>query len=126
MTILKGDDMRIFTIALALLLLAVGCGEPAKKPAPKMIQVVYLVDGTSNEFSLTYTNETGGTNQEKVGRGWTKKFNAKPGQYVSLSAQNEWDHGDVKVSIKANGKVFQSAEANDEYGIASVNGSLPE
>lgn len=114
--------------ALLSATLMFGCGgaPPPKKVAPADHEVVYIVEGSTSEASLTYTNETGGLNQDKVKVDWKKSFKAKPGQYVSLSAQNEYKTGELRVKITVDGKTFQEAASNEGYGIASVNGSLPE
>ena len=111
---------------MMLLALTLGCGGGGTPKAPATYQVEYLVSGATYDASLTYENETGGTNQEKIDSTWSKKFEAKPGQYLAVSAQKgDREKTALKVEIKVNGKVEASASSNDEFGIASANTSIP-
>ena len=101
-----------------------GGASSSKKPRPTTYKVEYRVSGSSSEASLTYQNKSGGTDQKLVSLPWKYSFSGSPGDFLYLSAQNQQSYGTVKTEIKLNGAVVQSAESNDEYGIASVSGRI--
>lgn len=120
----------VFTFLFVLLLLMPssngGASSSSKKSTTSSAtyKATYHVAGSASEASLTYQNESGGTDQKKVSLPWTYSFNGSPGDFLYLSAQNEKDYGTVTAEIKLNGKTVQSAETNDDYGIASVSGRI--
>jgi hypothetical protein len=86
-------------------------------------RVTYVLRGSSTSASITIQNESGGSEQHVVSVPWAKEFRAAPGQFVYLSAQNQgW--GDLEAVIYVDGQPLQSAEATQQYGIASASGTV--
>ncbi len=85
--------------------------------------VTYYVEGSTGSASLTYNNEQGGTQQEKVSVPWQKSFSMQRGNFVYISAQNQQSFGDISVRIVVDGKEFKRSEASGGYTIASASGS---
>lgn len=83
--------------------------------------VEYVVEGSSSSASLTYTNETGGTEQQEESVAWYKVFAAGRGAYASISAQKKDKFGSVTVKIIVDGVEIKSSESWAEYGIASAH-----
>jgi hypothetical protein len=102
--------------------------EPLALPTPTNIviimppRIVYLVDGTTPIASLTYRNRTGGTEQITVRTPWEFSFEAAPGEFLYLSAQNETDSGYITCKITNKGEGVASAKSTAPYGIASCSG----
>ncbi len=90
----------------------------------KSYKVTYKVGGTADRASITIQNASGGTEQKSVSVPWSTSFEGRPGQFVYLSAQNKSEYGTVKATIELNGTTVQEASSNEEYGIASVSGSI--
>jgi hypothetical protein len=87
--------------------------------------VLYQVTGSAKSASLTYANESGGTEQQTVAVPWKLEFRRSPGTFVYLSAQKQEEYGTVHVAIYSDGTLLQQAESSEEYGIASASGSVP-
>lgn len=84
----------------------------------------YEVTGPSMLVSLTYTNASGGIQQDEAAIPWNYSFTAKPGQFLSVSAQKKFGlQGTISCRIAVNGVQVQEASSNAEYGIASCSGS---
>lgn len=90
---------------------------------PVDYSVTYLVGGTASEAALTYQNEQGGTQQEKVRVPWQKSFRMQRGGFLYISAQNQGSYGDITVQITVNGSEFKRSTASGGYTIASASGS---
>lgn len=87
--------------------------------------VTYLVEGSSNEFNITYSNSDGGTEQiQSVKSGWTYRKNFKPGSHLYISAQNQKDNGDVRVTIWINEKLIKESKSSGRYVIATASTRL--
>ncbi|MGP8243860.1 MAG: hypothetical protein ACLQVN_04995 [Bryobacteraceae bacterium] len=86
--------------------------------------VAYEARGTAGRVSLTYTNASGGMEQQTVTLPWNKDFGVPRGTMLYLSAQNENERGTVTARIYVNGDVLQEAESSTPYGIASVSGTV--
>jgi hypothetical protein len=115
-------------LPLAILIIAVvACGGAAATAPAQPIQVIYKIDSTMKyiPLRLTYANETGATVQEKAMSPWEKKFTAKPGQFVYLSAQlDDGKADDVSCNIAVNGATLQEAKSTGQYTIATCSGSV--
>jgi hypothetical protein len=85
--------------------------------------VIYTVSGSALRASVTVENESGGTEQHTISLPWTKEFQAKDGQFVYLSAQNQ-GFGSLEAVIYVDGQPLQRAETTEQYGIASARGSV--
>ena len=114
-------------------------------PQSGMKEVTYAVDGTAKYADLTLTNKDGGTDQNQVKLPFEKKFYAKNGQSLYLSAQKvkvfkkvlgtrpdeqelvyDGIAGTVHVLIRVSGAVVGEASSDVPYGIATAKGVLPE
>jgi hypothetical protein len=85
--------------------------------------VTYFVEGSARSASLTYSNEQGGTEQDKVMLPWQKTMSVKEGRFLYLSAQNQDQYGDITVRITVNGREVKRSTATGAYSIASASGS---
>lgn len=94
---------------------------PTTQPADYF--VTYLVEGTASQAALTYQNEQGGTQQEKVDVPWQKSFRMQRGSFLYISAQNQGSYGRITVRITVNGSEFKRSDASGGYTIASASGS---
>jgi hypothetical protein len=94
-------------------------------PTPAPERITYSVAGTETLASLTYQNESGGTEQRDVAVPWKLELTATHGAFLYLAAQKHNRFGTIRVAILVNGQTLQAAESNAEYGIASVSGSVP-
>jgi hypothetical protein len=88
-------------------------------------EVTYIVDGSASSASLTYRNESGGTEQRTVSLPWRLEMRVAPGQFLYVSAQKKQKYGTVKTTIYLEEKMLQEAESDTEYGIASASGRAP-
>lgn len=101
------------------IVLAIFCCGGGRYSEAGSYKVTYRVDG-SGTASLTYANETGGTEQREVSLPWEKRFDGKPGQFLYLSAQDK-NGGTGTVSISINGRVVKDATSSGRYSIATVS-----
>jgi hypothetical protein len=91
---------------------------------PKTYKITYKVAGPTSRASLTYQNEQGATEQATVNVPWEKSFNAVPGDFLYISAQNEKDGGGITCEILVNGVSAKKATSTGGYVIATCNGRL--
>jgi hypothetical protein len=113
----------------------VGCGGGGDagsnntSPQPQAVNVAgttvvtYAVGGSTTLASLTYSNNQGGTVQEKVSLPWSKQYTMKQGDFLYISAQNENASGSVVTEIRVNGVSFKSTTSTGAYVIATASGS---
>lgn len=89
------------------------------------IDVEYRVTGSAGKVDVTYENEDGGVSQQSnVTVPWSYKFEARDGDFVYISAQNQGSYGTVIVTIFKNGGEFKSSTSTGAYVIATASGSL--
>ncbi len=91
---------------------------------PERYRVEYRVTGTASRASLTYENETGGTEQHTVSIPWSEVMFVNEGDFAYISAQNKGERGSVECQILLNGKVWKQAKSSGAYVIASCSGSV--
>jgi hypothetical protein len=109
---------------------------------PNVVSVTYVVDGCL-EASVTYTDESGGTEQRvvepnKLHHGkvqltpWTLGFREPSGYLAYVSAQGEPVEGvelegypGCHVQLKFNGEVVQEAYSGSYYGVATASARVP-
>ena len=101
--------------------------QPTRTVAPKPItkHVIYSVSGTAREASLTYRNQSGGTEQITVRLPWDLEMDLPPGRFVYLSAQKTDEAGTIHAEIWGGSGILQEANSSTAFGIASVSGSVP-
>jgi hypothetical protein len=82
----------------------------AQTDSVKIHVVKYQVIGIGGPFNVTINDKGGIVNQfSNVASGWEYSFDAKKGDFLSISAQNTASYGNVHVFILLDGKVFQDA-----------------
>lgn len=91
----------------------------------RQYKVTYRVDG-NGPASITYSNATGGTEQQEVRLPWTQTFEAQSGQFLYLSAQDMAGGALVTSSISVNGLVVKDAVSRGGYTIATVSDTCCE
>lgn len=97
------------------------------EPTPRQLVEVEYEVYVSGKRTITYTNANGDTEQVNDGKGtWTKKFKAKKGNLLQLSAQNGEDYGSVTLYINVDGAAAKKTESSGAYCIASSSYSIPE
>ncbi len=89
----------------------------------KTHHVRYALDGTAYAAQITIQNSAGGTEQHTVSVPWSMEFEARGGSFVYPSGQNQGS-GRLKAAIYVDGTSLQEAESTEEYGIASVSGTV--
>lgn len=110
---------------ILLLLIVVGCGglwlfggggrsAPTTNRSVAGSNVTYKISGTARSASLTYTNASGGIEQQAaVSLPWEQSLSARSGQFVSVTCE-----------ILLNGVVIKKSTSTGAYTIASCNGSV--
>jgi hypothetical protein len=89
-------------------------------------KVTYEVTCYPSDFSITYENSSGNTEQQTIrSSNWSTSFTAKSGDFVYISAQAENENADVHVSIKYKGDIIEQASSSGDYVIATASGSIP-
>ena len=88
--------------------------------------ITYRVTGSGlGVVDLTYQNANDASEQmNDVAMPWTLKFNARPGQFLYVSAQNQKQTGTVICEILLDGVVVKTARSSGAYVIASCSGHL--
>ena len=121
--------------SILLLLIVVGCGAlwllgdvgrslPSTGRTTASHTVTYKISGTARGASLTYTNASGGIEQqEAVALPWQQSFSARRGQFVSISAQNAGRSGSITCEILLDGVSVKTSTSEGAYRIASCSGS---
>lgn len=82
--------------------------------------VQYVV--TCVDCDVTYTNETGGTDEKKKASiRWQQSIEAKGDEFLHLSAQNNGYSSEVTAKIYINGILMADESSTGDYAIASVS-----
>lgn len=126
----------LVVIAVALWAIMLAGSTPDNRPRPNRYQqaaapvqprVVYELRAAGEGYAsadITIENRTGGTDQMTVALPWRYSFDARPGQFVYLSAQLKTPSY-MTARILVNGNVLQEASASGQHKIASVSGRVP-
>lgn len=85
--------------------------------------VKYVISGTATSAMITYTNETGGTEQVNVNLPFTKEFKASPGAALSIVAQNNGS-GSITCEIWINGELKKTSTSTAQYGVVTCSDFL--
>ena len=97
-----------------------------KQPPTTKLEVRYTVKGKATKADLTLENQLGGTEQKKdVPLPYELNFQATPGQFLYISAQNTTDstHTSITCEIRVNGVVTEKSVSDGQYSIATCSGS---
>ena len=92
-----------------------------EEPKPQRYSVTYAVEGESPFASVTFSNDKGAAQQEKVRIPWKRVFEMQKGAPLSLSAQDQSGRGGVTVRILVEGKVLTRSDSAGPYSTASTN-----
>jgi len=96
----------------------------ARAKASGLYVIEYSVEGSTSSASLTFTNQSGGTEQHKVDLPWRQSMTVQKGFFAYISAQNQKSYGALSVKILLNGIPVKSSDSSGEYGIASASGKV--
>ena len=129
------------TIATVSLLFCASCSDLTQELKPRSL--TYFVHGTSRTATITYLNDTNGTDRvtttpDKDGHvSWKHSFLLKPGAAAYISAQCDQatastatglQDPSIAVEVLDYGsdplKIVKSAESHGAYAIATISGSL--
>lgn len=110
-----------------------GDGDDGKTPVePVTRTVTYRIGGTAQGVDITMENAMGNTEQAQgkavpLHNSTTGtegvSFEARPGQYLYISAQNTGATGTVTCVIDVDGVVIETATSSGAYVIASCSGT---
>jgi hypothetical protein len=113
-------------------------GAIADKEEARLLDVEYVIRTNPKQLvSVTYTNAEGGTEQankitvDQVEAGhpeaarWVKKFKAPRGTSLSISVQNEQNHGIIFLKIFVEGQEVRESTAEGAYASANCNFDVP-
>lgn len=107
----------------ALLVVAALCLSSCDKLDNKT-RIEYRVGGTATRASLTYQNESGGTEQRDVTLPWSTQFTAHLDDFLYVSAQSlDDDSRRITCEIRSDGDLIEDAESEGRFVIASCSGS---
>jgi hypothetical protein len=121
---------RNMSLCFVLSLVLASCNKTQPEPQPQIHTVRYEVSGYGvgyhESVSLTYTNESGGSEQKDFdGKSpWVLEMMKPTGATLYISAQNKQDTDPVGVKIYVDGALLQEASSTAEYGIATASGSI--
>ena len=87
---------------------------------------VYEVNCTPGGFSVTYSNNDGGTEQyDAQGTTWKKTVRQKPdNNNANIIAQAKNEKATITVNIYFNGNLFKTASSSGDFVNASANGTI--
>jgi hypothetical protein len=122
---------RLLLVAPLLSMIATACGTGSTTFVPLPTPVVhhtieYRASGRDGAtlVDLTIQNSNGGTSQySRVGLPWTYgPFDVVGGDFVYVSAQNNGDHGCVRVQVYRDAVLWKDSESCGAYVIATGDG----
>lgn len=100
----------------------VGRSRPSVPAASSTVRVDYVITGTADRASLTYTNASGGTEQKDVILPWEDRLEVRRGAFVYISAQNKGERGSVTCKILVDLTTYKESTSEGAYKIASCSG----
>jgi hypothetical protein len=103
-------------LSFLLILLLSGC-------ATRSHSVLYRVDGDAERVAVSYTNETGATEQRDIVGSWSTSFAAPTWRYVGVTAFNPTLTGSVRCRLYIDGVLVQEARSTGAWK-AAVCGAL--
>ena len=112
-------------VLVALILTTAACGGSTPVPKPDIF-ITYEVSGTTDKASLTYENKDGNSEQKTVRLPWRFSFEAEPGTFLYVSAQNEGESGSVTCKISESNLVKEKATSEGAYVIATCSRTAGE
>ena len=94
---------------------------------PNNFIIEYEVESNPAGFTVSYFNETGGTEQVDVNSTtWKKKLGSitEGSQFVLIQAQAKNENANISVKINFQNRVFKSANSSGDYVIAATDGNI--
>lgn len=91
----------------------------------------YIVDsaayGETGIAGVTYTNQSGGSEQRDVSVPWLMELTRPSGASLYVSAQKQFENRPyaLRVAIRCGALELQTAESTSPYGIATASGVVP-
>ena len=120
--VIRNGCLGILALIFVLCVLIAKFSPTPKPPEPSTVSYMVSGDGTA---SLTFRNESGGTEQKTVQLPWELAFVAKRHAFLYIAAQKKQAEGVIHAEIYVDGNRIQEAESNTAYGIASASGRIP-
>ncbi|MEW5706476.1 MAG: MmpS family transport accessory protein [Actinomycetota bacterium] len=89
--------------------------------------VSYIVTGSAQNVSITYTNENGWTEETETKLPWSWHSNKVPsGSPIYIMAQNNGVKGSILVRIEVDGKTFKKSTAAGPFNAVTINTYLKD
>jgi len=82
--------------------------------------VKYVISGTATSALVTYTNETGGTEQVNANIPFTKEFTVSTGASLSIVAQNSGS-GSITCEIWVDGELKKTSTSTAQYAVVTCS-----
>lgn len=86
-------------------------------------EVTYTISGSARRGMMTYATPSGQAQQTHA-LPWAKRFQAKSGQQLYVSAQNQGAAGSITCTVTVDGKRIKSNTSSGGYVIAACSGML--
>jgi hypothetical protein len=121
---LSRDSRKSYSVIALVLLISFGLFDLYNEANQQLAEeysysVKYVVEG--EDFSVSFTNETGDLSNED-GRGrWTKTITLKGGDHAYVTAQNQKSSGEISVEVYVNNELMDSGYSTGEYSIATAS-----
>jgi ABC-type glycerol-3-phosphate transport system substrate-binding protein len=133
MTIRRTITTALLATAAAAILAGCGTHPGSTTTAPTSaakatVTVAYIITGTAKKVDLTLQTATGQSQQNnlpvpvKNKAGTDINFEATPGQFVYVSAQNQGSYGSVTCEITSGGVSVSQNTSTGGYSIATCSG----
>lgn len=105
-----------------------GAVKSVSDESERVVSVLYEVSGSGSASAITYTTQDVNVVQETdASLPWSKSVDISGlGKYVSLTASNSGDGGEITCSVKVDGKVIITNTGSGPYASASCSGSVSE
>lgn len=126
---MKALRIVLFVIIAAGLTLAAlaALGNNRQQSPARTIPIEYRIENIRGvaAVDITLTNATGGVEQHTdIPLPYSYTFDAREGQFVSISAQSDSRVSEFSCFILANGVMVKSATSSGEYAIVTCSGKL--
>jgi hypothetical protein len=106
-------------IVVSLMIMACSFGCISSHPTADYKADYDVVGEGTGSASVTYTNQSGGTEQRDVRLPWHESFPVRSGDFLYISAQNKNGSGSITIYISINKQTRKTASSEGAYVIAS-------
>lgn len=123
-----GRILILVALCLVLFFVFLPRGDPPSEPvAPTTYNVEYRLSGSAESASVTLENAQGHTELKDVSIPWQPAgFEARSGQLLYISAQNNGWTGSITCEILVDGQPWQTTTSIGEFAITSCSGLAGE